>query len=147
MNGLIKIVYFVLEANIAEGRVQANSSERGRPSIVGAKCWKTWRIYNFYSAAITNYLQWGGKHWHILGSQWSPIRELSKACTPTQYIRLQYQCIPKLDTMVKPGSNQCGLTQQVFWLIPFFFSKIRLFYYRHLNILRGFCRVTALNKH
>jgi hypothetical protein len=32
-------------------------------------------------------------------------------------------------------------------LIPYYFSEIRLFYNRYLNILRGFCRVTALNKH
>ena len=52
-----------------------------------------------------------------------------------------------LHTMVKPGSNLCGLSPQVFWLIPFYFSEIRLFYKRHLNILQGFCRVTAINTH
>ena len=29
-------------------------------------------------------------------------------------------------TMVKPGSNLCGLSPRVFWLIPFYFSDVRL---------------------
>ena len=38
-----------------------------------------------------------------------------------------YECYPHL-TMVKPGSDLCGLSPQVFCLIPFFFSEIRLFF-------------------
>ena len=45
--------------------------------------------------------------------------------------------------MVKPGSNLCGLTPQVFWTTPFFFSEIRTFYKIYLNILQGSCRVIA----
>ena len=37
-------------------------------------------------------------------------------------------------TMVKSGSNLCGLSPHVFWLISFYFSEIRFFYKRHLNI-------------
>ena len=37
------------------------------------------------------------------------------------------QTVRNPDTMVKPWSNLCGLTPQVFWLVLFYFSEITLF--------------------
>ena len=54
--------------------------------------------------------------------------------------------------MVKPGSNQCGLAPQVFLLIPFYFSKIRLFLWKALKyfarVLQSYSTQKALqNQH
>ena len=51
-------------------------------------------------------------------------------------------------TMVKSGFNLRGLTPQVFLMDSLFYDRDNTFFYkRHLNILRGFCRVTAIKNH
>ena len=49
-----------------------------------------------------------------------------------------------LITMVKPGSNLCGLSPQVFQLIFSYFSKIRLFFIKGIQI---FCEGFAELQH